>query len=104
MFDLLEYAKEQRVVVLNRADARVGLTPADIERVVRAPILGHVPSTRDVPVSINRGVPLVVENAAHPVSRAIREIAEARLGAAAAPAAAADATQRRRSFSLRRGR
>ncbi len=111
MFDLLEYPKEQRVLVLNRADARVGLTPADIERVVRAPILGHIPSTRDVPVSINQGVPLVVDDPNHPVSRSIREIAEAHL--AATPAASAQAAssapetgpgRRRRVFSLRKGR
>ena len=59
MCDLLEYPKDRRVLVLNRADARVGLTQADIERVVRTPIQGHVPSTRDVPVSINRGVPII---------------------------------------------
>lgn len=111
MFDLLEYPKDQRIVILNRADARVGLTPADIERVVRAPILGHIPSTRDVPVSINQGVPLVAENPTHPVSKAIREIAETRL----LPGGEASVDQsnepgggggrrRRGSFLLRRGR
>ena len=108
MFDLLEYPNEQRVVVLNRSDARVGLTPADIERVVRSPILGHVPSTRDVPVSINQGVPLVAENPNHPVSKAIRAIAMNRLApqASAEAAAVAETSGRRRrsSFSLRRGR
>jgi pilus assembly protein CpaE len=109
MFDLLEYADEQRVVVLNRADARVGLTPADIERVVRAPILGHIPSTRDVPVSINQGVPLVADNPNHPVSKAIRAIAMNRLGPQGAAGALAPITpdggrRRRGSFSLRRGR
>jgi len=55
--DLLEYPKDERLVVLNRSDSRVGLTLGDIERVVRSPIVGHVPSTRDVPVSINHGTP-----------------------------------------------
>jgi len=79
MFDLLEYPKDKRLVVLNRSDARVGLTPADIERVVRAPIVGYVPSTRDVPVSINKGVPLVVETPNHPVSLAINELVDSKL-------------------------
>ena len=106
MFDLLEYPKDQRVVVLNRSDARVGLTPADIERVVRAPILGHVPSTRDVPVSINQGVPLIADNPAHPVSRAIKEIAETRLAPPSTKAMppADHRTKRRSAFSLRKGR
>jgi pilus assembly protein CpaE len=103
MFDLLEYGQEQRVIVLNRSDSRVGPTQADIERVVRAPIKGHVPSTRDVPVSINRGVPLMVQAPDHPVSRAIREIAEVRLGAAPDPTTNGGTT-RRRGFSLRFGR
>jgi pilus assembly protein CpaE len=78
-FDLLDLPKESRVVVLNRSDAKVGLTAADIERVIRVPIMAHVPSSRDVPVSINRGVPIMVDNPQHPVSKAIRDVALGRL-------------------------
>jgi pilus assembly protein CpaE len=78
-FDLLDLPKESRIVVLNRADAKVGLTAADIERVIRIPIMAHVPSSRDVPVSINRGVPIMVDNPQHPVSKAIRDFSLGRL-------------------------
>jgi pilus assembly protein CpaE len=78
-FDLLELPKESRMVVLNRSDAKVGLTATDIERVIRAPILAHVPSSRDVPVSINRGVPIMADNPQHPVSKAVRDFALGRL-------------------------
>jgi pilus assembly protein CpaE len=78
-FDLLDLPKESRLVILNRADAKVGLTPSDIERVIRVPIAAHVPSSRDVPVSINRGVPIMVDNPQHPVSRAVRDFALGRL-------------------------
>jgi pilus assembly protein CpaE len=105
MFDLLEYPKDERIVVLNRSDSRVGLTPSDIERVVRAPIQGHVPSTRDVPVSINRGVPLVTEDPNHPVSKSIRDLAMNRLGAGAAQLVTpAEPVAKRRPFLSRRGR
>ncbi len=109
MFDLLEYPKDERIVVLNRSDSRVGLTLGDIERVVRIPIVGHVPSTRDVPVSTNQGTPLMVENPNHPVSRAIRDIAEVHLSAPVTASQAAAAvpeprTTRKKPFSLRRGR
>jgi pilus assembly protein CpaE len=105
MFDLLEYPKDERIVVLNRSDSRVGLTSADIERVVRAPIQGNVPSTRDVPVSINRGVPLIVEDPNHPVSRAIREVGENRLGGGAPKRhVEPEPAPKRRPFLLRRGR
>ncbi len=78
-FDLLDLPKESRAVVLNRSDAKVGLTASDIERVIRVPIMAHVPSSRDVPVSINRGVPIMVDNPQHPVSKAIRDFALGRL-------------------------
>ena len=78
-FDLLDLPRESRLVVLNRADAKVGLTASDIERVIRVPITSHVPSSRDVSVSINRGVPIMVDNPQHPVSKAIRDFALGRL-------------------------
>ena len=88
-FDLLDLPREHRLVLLNRSDAKVGLTAADIERVIRVPIAAYVPSSRDVPVSINRGVPIVADNPQHPVSRAIRDFAAGRLAerAAGEPAA-----------------
>jgi pilus assembly protein CpaE len=106
MFDLLEYPNSQRIIVLNRSDAQVGLTQADIDRVVRAPIAGRVPSTRDVSVSINRGVPLMVDSPNNPVSRYIREVVRTRIQARPAEdgAEAPPAAHRRRSFTLRRGR
>jgi pilus assembly protein CpaE len=79
MFDMLDYRRENRVIVLNRADAKVGLSGTDIERVVRAPIASLVPSSRDVPVTVNRGVPIVLDQPGHPVSAAIRELAKGRL-------------------------
>jgi pilus assembly protein CpaE len=105
MFDLLEYPNEGRLVVLNRSDSRVGLTAADIDRVLRVPIAGHVPSTRDVPVSINRGVPLMADSPDHPVSRSIRQVAEAHLGGRTVGMSEADTRQpSRRLFALRKGR
>jgi pilus assembly protein CpaE len=80
-FDLLDLPKESRLVVLNRSDAKVGLTASDIERVIRVPIAAYVPSSRDVPVSINRGVPIMADNPQHPVSKAIRDFALGRLTA-----------------------
>jgi pilus assembly protein CpaE len=103
MFDLLEYPADRRVVLLNRADARVGLTPTDIQRVVRAPIVGHVPSTRDVPTSVNRGVPLALEDPNHAVSRAIRDIAAKHLGAGPIRAPA-EKSGKRRPFGAQRGK
>jgi pilus assembly protein CpaE len=105
MFELLEYPESQRIIVLNRSDSQVGLTHADIDRVVRAPIAGRVPSTRDVPVSINRGVPLMVDNPNNPVSRYIREIrTQIQASQHAAQVGGEQPTTHKRRSLLRRGR
>jgi MinD-like ATPase involved in chromosome partitioning or flagellar assembly len=80
-FDMLSYPADIRSVVLNRADAKVGLTAEDVTRVVRSPIVLHVPSSREVPVSINKGTPIVLDNPTHPVSQAIVRFARERLQA-----------------------
>jgi pilus assembly protein CpaE len=75
MLDLLGLSKENRLVVLNRSDARVGLSGADVDRVLKTPTSAHIPSSRDVPISINRGVPIVLDKPSHPVSKAIHDLA-----------------------------
>src|SRR5215472_18449937 len=76
MLDLLSYAKDARSVVLNRSDSNVGLSPEDVERVLRSPIAAHIPSSRAVPLSINNGTPITLANQDHPVSRAIARFAQ----------------------------
>jgi len=75
MLDLLSYEREGRAVVLNRAGSKVGLTLEDVERVVRSPVDARVPSSRDVPASTNRGVPIVAGQPKHAVSAAVRRFA-----------------------------
>ncbi|GIF49305.1 pilus assembly protein CpaE [Asanoa ferruginea] len=79
MLDLLGLGKDNRLVVLNRSDARVGLSGADIERVLQSRTTGHIPSSRDVPISINRGTPIVLDKPSHPVSKAIRDLASGQI-------------------------
>lgn len=76
MFDMLDYPKERRLLVFNRANTEVGLTPADVEKAVGMPFAVHVPSSRDVTVSVNLGEPLYFHNPGHPVSRAIVRLAD----------------------------
>jgi len=79
MLDLLSYPRQIRSVVLNRSDSKVGLSLEDVERVVRWPIVAYIPSSRDVPISINKGTPLVLANPGHPVSQAIARFAQQRV-------------------------
>lgn len=73
--DLLGYEREKWRIVLNRADSKVGLTVADVEATLKTGISLHIPSSRDVPAAINRGVPIVLDDVKHPVSQAITEFA-----------------------------
>jgi pilus assembly protein CpaE len=74
--DLLNYPRERLRVVLNRADSKVGLALAEVEKTLRVPIALHIPSSRAVPASINRGVPIMLDDPGHPVSVAIRAFGE----------------------------
>jgi pilus assembly protein CpaE len=98
MLDLLSYGRNSRYILFNRSDAEVGLSAADVERVVKSPISAHVPSSREVPASINRGTPLTAEQPEHAVSQAIRAFAQHHIiGQPVAEAAA----PRRSAFSLK---
>jgi len=74
--DLLSYAKASRSVVLNRCDSRVGLTAHDVGAAIGTLIAGELPSSRDLPASINRGVPLSVTQPEHGYSRAVDRFAK----------------------------
>ncbi len=70
--DLLNFPRENWRVVLNRSDSKVGLTIGEVEGTLKCRILTEIPSSRDVPHSVNRGVPIVLDAPRHPVSVAIR--------------------------------
>ena len=79
MLDLLSYPRQIRSVVVNRSDSKVGLSLEHVERVVRSPISAHIPSSRAVPISINKGTPITVDAPGHPVSQAVFRFAQQRL-------------------------
>ncbi|MEV7630070.1 P-loop NTPase [Actinoplanes sp. NPDC089786] len=101
MFDLLEYPRERRLVVFNRADSQVGLTVEDVEEAVGAHLSVHMPSSRDVPVSVNKGIPITLDNPTHPVSKAMRRLADRCAGVAGSPE---EPVARRRLFAFGRKR
>ena len=71
--DLIGFPRDRLKVVLNRSDSKVGLSLPEVEKTLRAPIVAQVPSSRDVPASTNRGVPIVTDDPKAPVSVAIRK-------------------------------
>ena len=62
-------------VVLNRADSRVGVSTEKAAASLRMPISTTIPSSRDVPASINTGALLYVTDPRHPVSEAVSALA-----------------------------
>ena len=86
MLDLLGYSSTNRAVVFNRADDRSGLSSADVEAAISGPISARIPVSHDVPASINRGVPITASDPKHPVSLAVRELAQSTItGSPATP-------------------
>ena len=73
---LINFPTEHVRIVVNRADAKVGLTVGDIEKSVKSTISARIPSSRDVPSAVNRGVAISVDSPKHPVSQAVRSLAD----------------------------
>ena len=75
VLDRLGMNAARRRVVLNRADARVGLTAQDIEATLGLRVDASIPSSRSVPLTMNRGVPVVEAEPRSQVARSIGTIA-----------------------------
>ena len=101
MLDLLGYDPNARAIIFNRSDARAGLSAADIESAIKTPISVRIPSSYDVPASINKGVPLAQSNPKHPVSVAVREIADTQITGAVSAGQTSHRQSGRRSRKLR---
>ena len=73
--------RERFRIVLNRADSKVGLDAGDVERVMKVQVDTMVPSSRLVPMSLNKGRPVVLEEPDSEVSMSIRRLAQRFTGA-----------------------
>jgi len=72
----LGYADNKLMLVLNKADSRLGIRADGLEQQMRHKIaaqIGNAP--HDVTVSLNQGVPLVWDRQGHPVASAITTLA-----------------------------
>jgi pilus assembly protein CpaE len=81
----LRYPPSRIRVVVNRAGSRVGLRLPDVEKVLGTSVDLTIPSSRSVPISVNKGNPVLLEEPRGNVAEAIR-----RLAAEFAPDAAGD--------------
>ncbi len=74
--DLLHCPKERRHLLLNRSGSKVGLKPQEVERALEMKVEFEVPVDREVAVSVNRGVPLVLSNPRSGVGKALQDMAD----------------------------
>ncbi len=74
--DRLGMTSAYRTLILNRADARVGLSRTDIEETIGLKINHEIPSSRSVPLSTNQGVPVLSSGNSDSVTRAFQEIVD----------------------------
>lgn len=73
--------RERLRLVLNRADSRVGLHLSEVEKSLGTRIDVALPSSRDVPLSINQGLPLAIHNRRSPMIKALEDLARMIVGA-----------------------
>ena len=83
---LLEVEEEKITLLLNRADSKVQLDVAEVERTLGLRAGCLVPSDVAVPQSVNKGVPVVLDAPRSEVARAFELLAERFAGAAVSPA------------------
>jgi pilus assembly protein CpaE len=83
--DLQAIAGPKLKLVLNHANAKVKLDVKEIERVLGLSANYPVPDDLAVPISVNAGRPVVVDDPKSPVSRALDRIAESLVGTSALP-------------------
>jgi len=103
--DLLNLPRETWRLVLNRADAKVGLSPDEFEETLGFKATVSIPSSRDVLTAVNRGEAIVRANRGHQASKALTSLASSLVRDASAERApeTQDNEQRSRRGGLRRG-
>lgn len=68
--------KRRHHLVLNRADARVGLSVSDIEQTIGISASLNIPSSRAIPMGLNLGEPAVLGDERSAVARSFTKFAE----------------------------
>jgi pilus assembly protein CpaE len=73
--DGLDLVKGHRHLLLNRADDEVGLSPANVETLLKMPVATALPTALAVANATNHGRPIVLSRPDHPVSKALVRLA-----------------------------
>lgn len=73
--DGLDLVPGHRHLLLNRADDEVGLSPANVETLLKMPVATALPTALAVANATNHGRPIVLSRPDHPVSKALIRLA-----------------------------
>ena len=72
--DRIGFTSQRRSLVLNRSNAKVGLSVSDVESSIGMEVKFEIPSSRLIPVSTNEGSPAILKEAGN-IARKFEEIA-----------------------------
>jgi pilus assembly protein CpaE len=74
--ELMGYSSNRVALVLNRADTRVGITHEDVEAIIGRRPQVYIPSDRQIPISVNDGTPITMQDERSEAARSFRKLAE----------------------------
>jgi Flp pilus assembly CpaE family ATPase len=73
--ELIRFPRDRIAMVLNRANAKVGITRGDVEAALGVRMRYTLPSEEVVPLSVNRGLPVVFAEPGSEYAQAMRAVA-----------------------------
>jgi pilus assembly protein CpaE len=76
---MLHYPTERIGFVMNRPQPRVELKQSEVEKALDLKVIGEVPYDREIPIAVNRGVPVPMSAPRSSASKALEEVAHALL-------------------------
>ncbi len=74
-FDALHIARDNRHLVLNRADDEVGITADKVEGILGMTVDTQIASSLEIAAATNAGSPVIVSDPEHQLSASVRQLA-----------------------------
>ena len=103
-FDALHIARDNRHLVLNRADDEVGINADKVEGILGMSVDAQIISSLEIAASTNAGSPVIVSDPEHQMSAAIRQLATNLTGAVLGATTGAESTTQQGEDLEPRGR
>ncbi|NOK59698.1 MAG: DNA-binding response regulator, NarL/FixJ family, contains REC and HTH domains [Chloroflexi bacterium AL-W] len=74
--ELLEYSQEKILLVLNKADSRLGIRVENVEETIRHKVTHQIANAaHEMTLAINQGLPMVIEKRGHQTAKDIAKLA-----------------------------